>query len=105
MPTLATHTGKFYGKLCRRPWADCAICRKILSKAVEPSAACGGYSEAEQGRRSQSASAAPRHAARCGNRNPQDGAGVFGLIRLVDVFAAVQAGGHIAAVVDAGAIL
>ena len=51
------------------------------------------------------AAARSRGARRCGNRNPQDGAGVFGLIRLVDVFAAVQAGGHIAAVVDDGAIL
>lgn len=34
-----------------------------------------------------------------------DGAGVFGLIRLVDVFAAVEAGGYIAAVVDDGAVL
>ena len=40
-----------------------------------------------------------------------DGAGVFGLIRLigvvrlVDVLAAVQAGGYVAAVVDDGAIL
>ncbi len=31
-PTLATHTGKFCCKLCMRPQADCAICRKILSK-------------------------------------------------------------------------
>ena len=40
-----------------------------------------------------------------------DGAGVLGLVglvggvRLVDVFAAVQAGGYVAAVVDDGAIL
>ena len=34
-----------------------------------------------------------------------DGAGVLGLVRLVDVFATVEAGRHIAAVVDDGAVL
>ena len=63
--------------VCEAPQAECAVCRKILSKgipkrAAEPSAACGGCSEAEQGRRPQSASAAPRRAARCGNRNPSN---------------------------------
>ena len=51
--------------VCEKRSDECAICRKILSKATKPSAACGGYSEAEQGQRSQSASAlvrAPRDA-------------------------------------------
>ena len=51
--------------VCEEQSDECAICRKILSKATKPSAACGGYSEAEQGQRSQSASAlvrAPRDA-------------------------------------------
>ena len=104
MPTLATHTGKFCGKLCRRPQADCAICHKILSKgeskglrsrapsvadvvrqtvfprfiAAFSSAKCKGSPFAHRSgrcrfaarQRSQNASAAPRRAAGCGNRNP-----------------------------------
>ena len=63
--------------VCEELCSECAVCRKILSKgfpkrAAEPSAACGGYSEAEQGQRSQSASAVPRRAARCGHRNPSN---------------------------------
>ena len=62
----ATPTGKFYGKLCARNEVTSArFAVKFCRRAAEPSAACGGYSEAEQGQRSQSASAlvrAPRDA-------------------------------------------
>ena len=44
--------------------------KNFVEGAAEPSAACGGCSEGEQGQRSQSASAAARRAARCGHRNP-----------------------------------
>ncbi|EFB74643.1 hypothetical protein SUBVAR_07111 [Subdoligranulum variabile DSM 15176] len=42
----------------------------FVEGAVKPRAACGRISAAEQGPRSQSASAATRRAAGCGNRNP-----------------------------------
>src|SRR5699024_565413 len=42
----------------------------FVEGAAELSAACGGCSEAEQGPRSQSASAAARRDVRCGHRNP-----------------------------------
>ena len=44
--------------------------KNFVEGAAEPSAACGGCSEGEQGQRSQSASAAARRAVRCGHRNP-----------------------------------
>ena len=57
-PTTATPTGKFYGKLCARSIATSArFDVKFFRRAAEPSAACGGCSEAEQGQRSQNASA------------------------------------------------
>ena len=48
------------------------FCRRGFQRAAEPSTACGGYSEAEQGQRSQSASAiygAPRDADTATRRN------------------------------------
>ena len=48
------------------------FCRRGFQRAAEPSTACGGYSEAEQGQRSQSASAiygAPRDAGTATRRN------------------------------------
>ena len=57
-PTTATPTGKFCGKLCARSIATSArFAVKFCRRAAEPSAACGGCSEAEQGQRSQNASA------------------------------------------------
>ena len=60
---------------CARPHGSSArfavkFCRRGIQRAAEPSAACGGCSEAEQGQRSQSTSAAPRRAVRCGYRDP-----------------------------------
>src|SRR5699024_5716741 len=50
--------GKFCGKLCARSMATSArFAVKFCRRAAEPSAACGGCSEAEQGQRSQNASA------------------------------------------------
>ena len=51
--------GNFAARVCEASRAECAVCRKLLSKAAKPSAACGGCSEAEQGQRSQNASAIP----------------------------------------------
>ena len=76
-PTTATHTGKFCGKLCARNAVTSArfavkFCRRGFQRAAELSAACGGYSEAKQGQRSQSASAiygAPRDAGTATRRN------------------------------------
>ena len=48
------------------------FCRRGFQRAAEPSTACGGYSEAEQGQRSQSASAiygTPRDAGTATRRN------------------------------------
>src|SRR5699024_7046922 len=57
-PTTETPTGKFCGKLCARSRATSArFAVKFCRRAAEPSAACGGCSEAEQGQRSQNASA------------------------------------------------
>ena len=57
-PTTATPLGKFCGKLCARSIATSArFAVKFCRRAAEPSAACGGCSEAEQGQRSQNASA------------------------------------------------
>ena len=57
-PTTATPTGKFCGKLCARNEVTSArFAAKFCRRAAEPSAACGGCSEAEQGQRSQNASA------------------------------------------------
>src|SRR5699024_6493306 len=54
----ATPTGKFCGKLCARNKVTSArFDVKFCRRAAEPSAACGGCSEAEQGQRSQNASA------------------------------------------------
>ena len=57
-PTTATPPGKFYGKLCARNEVTSArFAVKFCRRAAEPSAACGGCSEAKQGQRSQNASA------------------------------------------------
>ena len=57
-PTTATPPGKFCDKLCARSIATSArFAVKFCRRAAEPSAACGGCSEAEQGQRSQNASA------------------------------------------------
>src|SRR5699024_1380963 len=57
-PTTATPPGKFCGKLCARNEVTSArFAVKFCRRAAEPSAARGGCSEAEQGQRSQNASA------------------------------------------------
>jgi len=66
-PTTATHTGKYRGQLCAGSKATSArltviFCRRGFQRAAEESAACGGFSDPEQGQRSQSANGVRRDA-------------------------------------------
>jgi len=66
-PTTAIHTGKYRGQLCARSETTSArlaaiFCRRGFQRAAEESAACGGFSDPEQGQRSQSANRVKRDA-------------------------------------------